>query len=262
MSARFWFYPLHCLFHPNFGRANQTCCFYSTHPIRSHVCWLQSTALSMSQFSTILSYEKSPPGITAGLTCPSCHRWTSLALEWNKSVRPTVRARHRWTSLAPQVISPTQCHFGADFKSGEGWFMVIPHILLWLSSHVLVSIWSEMTWPYFLNKTGNGKESWSVPLHTTAKPRDQAGCFSQHAPFILMLFGRTKRCHPKKYKTVWPMPQVSGKCVEKTIIWRLFRPTDPPQRVPTYPNISSCPLALGVTGAPACQLMFKKPTSR
>ena len=147
-------------------------------------------------------------------------------------------------------------------RGDSWWFMVIPHILLWLSSHVLVSIWSEMTWPYFLNKTGNGKESWSVPLHTTAKPRDQAGCFSQHAPFILMLFGRTKRCHPKKYKTVWPMPQVSGKCVEKTIIWRLFRPTDPPQRVPTCPNISSCPLALGVTGAPACQLMFKKPTSR
>lgn len=59
----FGFTPLHCLFHPNFGRANQTCCFYSTHPIRSHVCWLQSTALSalsMSQFSTILSYEKNP----------------------------------------------------------------------------------------------------------------------------------------------------------------------------------------------------------
>ena len=34
---------------------------HSTHAIRSHVCWLQSTALSalsMSQFSTILSYEK------------------------------------------------------------------------------------------------------------------------------------------------------------------------------------------------------------
>ena len=74
----------------------------------------------MSQFSTILSYEKKPPGITAGLTCPSCHRWTSLALEWNKSVRPTVRARHRWTSLWRRSSAQRNAIFGGRFQKWRG----------------------------------------------------------------------------------------------------------------------------------------------
>ena len=264
MSARFWFYPLHCLFHPNFGRANQTCCFYSTHRIRLFV------GFNLQPFPC-LSF---PPSFPMKKKTSRNHGWAHMSimpsLNFAGSRVEQIRAPNGARSaplnipVAP-VISPTQCHFWGQISKVERgdswWFMVIPHILLWWSSHVLVSIWSEMTWP-FSTRLAMAR-SLGVSHYTPQQNHEtKLDVFpSMHHSFSWYLVAPSDVI-PKNTKQCDQCLKSQENVLKKQSFEDFSDPLIPPQRVPTCPNISSCPLALGVAGAPACQLMFKKPTSR